>query len=72
MIRALSQHKLSQTEPTRQFDLLGQARRLLQRAEECRVVAETMTYADTRAAYLRFAGEYERLADQLEKLAAIA
>jgi hypothetical protein len=40
-----------------------------QRAEELRVVADLMTNADTGATFLNLAVEYDRMADQADRLA---
>ena len=46
--------------------VVGNIRRLRRRAETYRIVAELMTGAESRAAFLRFAADYDRLADAME------
>jgi hypothetical protein len=50
------------------LDFIWQARRLRQRAEELRVVADLMTNAATGATFLSLARDYDRMADQAERL----
>jgi hypothetical protein len=50
-------------------DYAEQARRLRDRAEECRRLAKRATDKDNRRAYLELAQSYELLATQEEQLA---
>jgi hypothetical protein len=40
-----------------------------ERAEQCRIIAETFADCETREAMLRIAADYERLADQFDDAA---
>jgi hypothetical protein len=51
------------------LDLTAHARRLRDRAEELRLVADIMMMADSRATFLRLAVDYDGMADQAERLA---
>jgi hypothetical protein len=50
-------------------DHAAQAKRLRDRAEECRNLARMMTSETNAASYLRFADSYDALAEQQEQLA---
>jgi hypothetical protein len=47
----------------------AKAKKLRDRAEECRALAQMMTSAVNRAFYLNIAETYDRLAEQQEQLA---
>ncbi len=45
------------------------ARQLRQRAELLRMAAEVVVHAETRTVFLSLAAEYDRMADQADRLA---
>jgi hypothetical protein len=51
-------------------DHTAQAKKLRDRAEECRTLARMMTSEANAEAYLRFAEDYDALAEQQEQVAA--
>jgi len=50
-------------------DHTARAKRLRDRAEECRTLARIMPFQAGAAAYLRYAKDYDALAEQQERLA---
>ena len=68
-ISRVADQMIEQTRATTAFELSAKAKRLRDRAEECRALARMMTSADHAAVYLNHAETYERLAEQAEWLA---
>jgi hypothetical protein len=60
---------IEQTRAAIPFEAPAKAKRLRDRAEECRALARIMASAPNAACYLNLAGAYDGLAEQLEQLA---